>query len=80
MVLPTYLVPSFFFPWHYFLVRFWAFIGLRQEESKNTTEMFSQKIVFFSSQGASSVFGFISFSGASQRREFKNTTKKIAKK
>jgi hypothetical protein len=36
--------PSDFFFWTFFLVRFWAFLGNRQGEFKNTTKMFLEII------------------------------------
>jgi amino acid transporter len=77
-----------FFPWAFFLVRFWAFLGKGSSKTpqkyfykKSMSKTFSKKIENFVGVSFSSIFFcFIAFSGVSQRWEFKNTTKNILRK
>jgi hypothetical protein len=74
-------------PADFFLVSFWAFLGKRQREFKNTKKTYaykksmsktsSEKSTTISVSGFPRFFGFIAFLGVSQRWEFKSTTKNI---
>jgi hypothetical protein len=86
---PTHPPPSgLFSPLAFLLVRFWAFLG--KGSSKTPYKYFLQKVDvdvenFFQKnrQKFRSVFDFfcfVAFSGVSQRREFKNTTKNVSQK
>jgi hypothetical protein len=71
-------------------VRFWAFLGTRVREFKNTTEhvfakspmskTFPKKIDKFRCQFFLDFFGFIAFSGVSQQWEIKHTRKNVLQK
>jgi hypothetical protein len=83
----THPPADFFFPWHFVLVRFRAFLGkgssktpykyfCKKSMSKTFPEKNRQK---FRCQFFLDLFRFIAVSGVSQRWEFKNTTFFFAK-